>query len=559
MVSNKNLEIELQELFKQKRYSEIVFEITSKTNENERSAGLFNLLGISRITDNRKDKNIVSLAVEDFKKGYLLEKESIIGIDSLSNFVISSVLLRDLGNSNVDFDEIISFYKSSEKICLNHRGINVAMTMVYRRLNDYEGVLFHYERLIKNKNFGIRDLCSYGYWRCFDKNWKQSNFFDYGKFLDNNLPEYNERELVPLSKEKNNKIKIGFLSSDIKGGHSIIYFLKTILSNYDKNKFEIFLFLHQTQEDQTTKEFIKLVDKSINISSFSDIQAINDIREQNIDIMIDLMGYTSTNRIELFKNRIAKNQILWMGYCNTSGLKNMDYIISDRNLIYPEEEKFYAEKVIFLNSIWNCHCGLDTKREYYDPPLNKNRYITFGSFNNFDKITPDVIDVWSKILRSLKNSKLILKSAKEIHTNKRIKKLFEKNGIQDSVIFLDRKDEKEDHLNAYKEIDIALDTFPYNGVTTSFESIWMGVPVITLSGYNFNSRCGESINKNLNIEYLIAKNENEYVAKAVDLSNNPNKYLELRKEIFEKALKSPLFDGKNYSKNFFQSLEDLNN
>ena len=102
-------------------------------------------------------------------------------------------------------------------------------------------------------------------------------------------------------------------------------------------------------------------------------------------------------------------------------------------------------------------------------------------------------------------------------------------------------------------------TFPYNGVTTSFESVWMGVPVITLAGYNFNSRCGESINKNLNIEYLIAKNENEYVAKALDLSNNLNKYLDLRKEIFEKALKSPLFDGKNYSKNFFQSLEDLNN
>jgi predicted O-linked N-acetylglucosamine transferase (SPINDLY family) len=335
--------------------------------------------------------------------------------------------------------------------------------------------------------------------------------------------------------------------------------LKTILSNYDKNKFEIFLFLNQPKEDQTTKEFIELVDKSVNISRFEDIQVINNIRELNIDIMIDLMGYTSTNRIELFKNRIAKIQILWMGYCNTSGLKNMDYIISDKNLIYPEEEKFYAEKVIFLNSIWNCHCGLDTKREYYDPPLNKNKYVTFGSFNNFDKITPAVIDVWSKILKSLKNSKLILKSAKEIHSNKRIKKLFEENGIKESVIFLNRKDEKEDHLNAYKEIDIALDTFPYNGVTTSFESIWMGVPVITLAGYNFNSRCGESINKNLNIEYLIAKNENEYIAKAVDLSNNLNKYLELRKEIFEKALKSPLFDGKNYSKNFFQSLEDLNN
>ena len=105
-----------------------------------------------------------------------------------------------------------------------------------------------------------------------------------------------------------------------------------------------------------------------------------------------------------------------------------------------------------------------------------------------------------------------MKSAKEIRTNKRIKKLFEKNGIKESVIFLDRKDEKEDHLNAYKEIDIALDTFPYNGVTTSFESIWMGVPVITLAGYNFNSRCGESI-KLATVESLTA---NEIFSKSLD-------------------------------------------
>ena len=559
MVEIQNLEFELQNLFKEKKYSEIIFEITSKTKEEDRNAGLFVLLGISRMSLGKKDKNQVSLAVSDFKKGYLKEKESVNGLNALTNFVISSSLLSDFSDSKVDFEEIKNFYKSSPKPFNEQRPINIAMSSVYSRLSDYKGMLFHLEKVIKSGDFIPYDLSNYGYWRCFDKNWKQSDFFDYGKFLDKNLPEYNERDLVSLSKEKNNKIRIGFLSSDIQGGHSIIYFLKTILSNYDKNKFEIYLFLNQPKEDQTTKEFIELVYKSVNISRFGDIQVINNIRELNIDIMIDLMGYTSTNRIELFKNRIAKIQILWMGYCNTSGLKNMDYIISDKNLIYPEEEKFYAEKVIFLNSIWNCHCGLDTKREYYDPPLIKNKYVTFGSFNNFDKITPDVIEVWSKILKSLKNSKLILKSAKEIHTNKRIKKLFEKNGIKDSVIFLDRKDEKEDHLNAYKEIDIALDTFPYNGVTTSFESIWMGVPVITLAGYNFNSRCGESINKNLNIEYLIAKNENEYIAKAIDLSNNLNKYLDLRKEIFEKALKSPLFDGKNYSKNFFKSLEDLNN
>ncbi len=558
MVSNQNLEIELQELFKQQKYSEIVFEITSKTNENERSSGLLNMLGISRITNNKKNKDIVSLAVKDFKQGYLSEKNTVNSLDCLANFIISSSLLRDLeSKDNFNFDEIIAFYKDSEKFCLNHRAIHVAMTMVNRRLNNYEGMIFHLERLIKSKNFTIADLCSYGYWRCFDKSWKQSDFFNLGKFLDDNLKEYPQDQLIEISNKKNSKIRIGFLSADIRGGHSITYFLKTILSKYDKEKFEIFLFFNQIKEDQTTNEFRSLVKKSINVGKLDNIKALNTIREFNLDIMIDLMGYTSMQRIELFKNRIAKKQILWMGYCNTSGIKNMDYLISDPNLIFNEEQKFYTEKIIFLPEIWNCHCGFDFPREKNIPPVSKNNFITFGSFNNFDKVNSDVITTWSNILKNVKNSKLILKSAKEIHTTERIKKLFEKNGVLNSVIFWKREDKLEKHLSVYKNIDIALDTFPYNGVTTSFEATWMGVPVLTMSGYNFNSRCGESINKNLNMEFLIAKNNNEYISKAVELSNNLDKYLELRKQVYEKSLKSPLFNAENYSKNFYRSLEKI--
>ena len=115
----------------------------------------------------------------------------------------------------------------------------------------------------------------------------------------------------------------------------------------------------------------------------------------------------------------------------------------------------------------------------------------------------------------------------------------------------------KDHLNLYNEVDIALDTFPYNGVTTSFEAIWMGVPVITMAGYNFNSRCGESINKNLNMEQLIAKNEDDYVSKAVSLSTDRDKFLNIRKSIFLNAPKSPLFNSQDYSKSFFEALEKI--
>ena len=232
------------------------------------------------------------------------------------------------------------------------------------------------------------------------------------------------------------------------------------------------------------------------------------------------MGYTSRQRLELFKNRMAKKQVIWMGYCNTTGLKNMDYIISDPNLINREEEKFYTEKVIYLPKIWNAHCGFDFERKENPPPFVKNKYFTFGSFNNFDKINPDVVSTWSKILKKINNSKLVLKTSTKRFATKRLKQLFEKNDVLESVEFINKVPEFKKHLENYNNIDLALDTFPYNGVTTSFEAIWMGVPVLTMAGYNFNSRCGESINRNLGMEQLIAKDEDDYIQKVSNLKNN---------------------------------------
>ncbi len=560
MVSIQNLEFELQELFEKQNYSKIISEITSKTKENERNAGLFVLLGISRISLNKnKNKNEVNIAVSDFKKGYLKEKESVNGLNALTNFVISSAILSDFENSDVDFDEIISFYKRSPQFFQDKRPINIAMTMVYKRLNDYKGMLFHLEKIIKSNDFIVQDLCNYGYWRCFDKNWSQPDFFEFGKFLNDNLNEYTQDEVVKLSNKKNKKIKIGILSSDIKDAHSVTYFLKTILLNYDKEKFEIILFLNQIQEDITTNEISRLVDKVINVGKLNDLKAFNTIREFNLEIMIDIMGYTSRNRIELFKNRMAKKQAIWMGYCNTTGVKNMDYIITDPNLIYENEKNLYSEEVIYLPEIWNCHSGFNFKRKENPPPIIKNNFITFGSFNNPAKMNENVIDCWANILKNIKNSKLIIKCANKERKLDRIEKLFKTRGVLESVIFYTRIDKLEDHLNLYKEIDIALDTFPYNGVTTSFEAIWMGVPVLTMAGHNFNSRCGESINKNLKIESLIAINNDEYISKAVSLSNNINEYLDLRKYIFLNALKSPLFSGKDFSKKFFQAIKKIVN
>ena len=260
------------------------------------------------------------------------------------------------------------------------------------------------------------------------------------------------------------------------------------------------------------------------------------------------MGLTKAPRIEIFNNRISPIQISWLAFCNTVGFETIDYLIADKNLIYEDEEKFYKEKIIRMPDIWNCHSGFNLVRKLTNLPFNENKYITFGSFNNFLKLSDNVIKVWSKILKSVENSKLILKSYNSYNTRTVLDK-FKKYGVENSIIIYDRSNysDLKDHLDLYESVDIALDTFPYNGVTTTFEALWKGVPVIVLKGYNFNSRCGESILKNANLDFFLASNEEEYIEKAIYLSNNIEKLEIERKKIYNEITDTPLFNSNKFS------------
>jgi len=282
---------------------------------------------------------------------------------------------------------------------------------------------------------------------------------------------------------------------------------------------------------------------------------MNLLRSKNFDIAIDLMGFTSDNKLEFFKERIAPIQISWLGYCNTSGIDEIDFLIADKNLIYPEEENLYVEKVIYLPKIWNCHSGIEKTRVKKDSPFLKNNFITFGSFNNFLKISEKTIQTWAKILQSVKNSKLILKSSRHQHYDEIFKK-FKDYDIGKSII-IEKTRDFESHIDLYSKIDLALDTFPYNGVTTSFEALWTGTPIIVMKGNNFNSRCGESIIKNLGINSLIANNMKDYVEKTVNLANNHDQLELIRNQIFHNVLKTPLFDKNTFCRDFYKTLESL--
>jgi len=559
----KKIKLQIKQLFLDKNYSEIIKLIDGFKDDSTKSSGMLNILGASRVLRNVKDD--LSLARIDFKTAYLKEKKTLIALDALINMINVTVDIFDLNKSKekteIYLDELkncINLFEEAKNYFGYNKKLFLSVSRVYKRIADVNKTIFFLKQIIDKGDLDISTICSYIYYNCFTNNWSQNDFFNNTKLIENNTTNYDDQNLTKILNLKKNKIKIAFLSSDIKSGHSITYFLKTVLKNYDKEKFEICLYLNNKIEDEVTIYFKKLVTDTFNIFKLNDLDAINLIRSHSIDIMFDLMGITSSNRINLFKNRLSPIQIAWLGYCNTTGLNNMDYLISDPNLIYESEKNLYHEKILFMPKIWNCHCGFSVEPTKNPPPYDNNKFITFGSLNNFNKINLEVLTIWRKILKNVKNSKLILKSSiKKDFTF--IRDFFADENLADSIIFKEFMSTHMKHMDVYKDIDIALDTFPYNGVTTSFEATWMGVPVITMKGYNFHSRCGESINKNLGLNYLISNSQDDYFNKAVHLANNIEKLKITRNKIFEELTTTPLFDTKQFSEYFYNLMQETLN
>ena len=557
MISRSIIE-EIKLLFTKKEYEAALKVANAKTNTTERPAGLSNLLGLCKILKINRDKKDILSSMLDFEDAYLKEKKTIHGLDSLCNMISISTanvnLIKELSKNILKaqtyYREAIKNFNNNEKLLVN--GIEL-----YKYFVDVPKIKKNMEEIIhinpKNKSI----IARYAFINNYTSNWRQENFYEYSKKLEKHFVLNNAKHLSEINFKKNDKIRIGLVSRDFSRYHSVTFFVKKLLKYLDRSKFETYIFSFSEQFDESSQEIKDSSEKWSNISNLNNQEVIEQIQKERIEILIDIGGLTSSKRIEIFKSRVSPLQITWLAYCNTIGFKNIDYLIADDNLI-KDEERFYSEKIIKLNNIWNAHSGFDFKREFSETPAKKNNYITYGSFNNFLKISDETAYAWSEILKKTQNAKLILKSSNNCFP-KRIIEIFKKNKVYDLIEFYNRADypSLKEHLNLYKKIDIALDTFPYNGVTTSFEALWCGIPVLTVLGYNFNSRCGSSILKNANLDQLILKNSEEYIEKALELSNNINELSILRKDIFDRILNTPLFDSKKFASNFSRSLLEV--
>lgn len=360
------------------------------------------------------------------------------------------------------------------------------------------------------------------------------------------------KEKFEFKKNKNDKIKLAFLSGDLKT-HSVSHFLFDILNKIDKKTFDINLIsnLKTIEQDSMSNQLKKLVNNWYDVEEYSDEYLTKFLRSLNLDILIDLSGFTHGNRFEVLLKRCAKIQIEWLGYNNSLGIKNLDYLISDKNLIKPDELHLYQEKILFLPNIWNALAPPKNLPEIKKNLKDSSEFV-FCSFNNFQKLSETTINVWSKILKN-SDAKILLKNSliggEDLKNN--ILSKFLKNGVSEKqLIFLEREKNIYDHLNLYNKANVALDTFPYPGVTTSFEAILMGLPVLTMRGFNFNSRCGESIMKSMDMLEMIANDEIDYFNKAISIVNDKDSIKVNRINLRERTLSSPLFDTDTFTSDF---------
>lgn len=532
---------EYKKLFHEKKFQEIINDI--ERSDYHKTPQLLHILGISKSFLNSDKKNLIS-ARENFRNAYLLDKESNLGHEALANFI-------KLSSKIFDVDDALKYYEENKLKLSNNLGILRAISDIYKYTLQVKNRLKILRRIIEIDPDSNDIWCSYIYANNFIDEWSQEDFLNHSLDYYKTLKSYNFENLKIDNSIFNRKIKLGFFSSDLFQGHSIMYFLSSLLNNLDKEKFET-IAISNSKNDYKSESIKNKFDHWINVSSLNDKSSIDLVRKEKIDIVFDLMGFTSESRLILFKNRIAPIQISWLGYCNTTGIKEMDYLIADKNLILDNEESLYSEKIIRLN-IWNSHTGFNFKKKKVELPALKKGFVTFGSFNNFNKISDANLSVWCKILKQNKRSRLILKSSKKYNTDF-LMEVFEKETLKDRVEILDTSKDLIHHLKQYEYIDIALDTFPYNGVTTTFEALWNGTPVLTLMGNNFNSRCGSSILYNLGFKFLIAKDENEYLHKAVDLSYNFSLLKELREEVNNKLLDTNLFNSESFANEFQNNL-----
>ncbi len=353
------------------------------------------------------------------------------------------------------------------------------------------------------------------------------------------------------------KIRIGYISSDFRQ-HVCLLFCWAMLTQYNRDEFEVYVFHNGQVEDDYSKYIKNHVDCWCNVSAYPSQVAANVIKSMEIDILFDLAGHSCGNALSILAYKPAPIQICGIGYFATTGLKAVDYFLTDKYLVNENTQKYFTEKLLVLPHSHFCYTPLnDMPVATKGAPCVEKGYITFGSFNNLTKVNDEVLAAWVEILRRVPNSRLLLKG--NLLSNPEGREL-----MRQKLLAFGLPEERFElqaftlpYLSEYYNVDIALDTFPYPGGGTTCDALYMGVPVVTLGDGSHGGNFGISLMKNIGLEECCTYSVEEYIDRAVLLAGDFQLLDALHKGIRHMMDKSPVIDGRLYMKDLEQAYREI--
>ncbi len=357
-------------------------------------------------------------------------------------------------------------------------------------------------------------------------------------------------------------LRVGFVSADLRE-HPVGFFLEATLAQLDRSRLSLFAYSNNIFEDEVSEKLRPHFAQWRVIESLNDQDAAALIEQDQIDVLIDLSGYTAGHRQSLFSLHPAPLQISWLGYFSTTGQPAIDYVLADPVSVPPQEENLFAEKVWRMPSIRYCFTPPENAPETSKAPATERGHITFGSFQTLQKINNRVLRVWAEILKRAPKAQLRIQSTQFDLPLPRSE--FESRlttcGIPLERVHLAAGQSRADYLAAYQEVDLILDTFPYPGGTTTVEALWMGVPTLTLALPGMLGRQGQSIMAAAGLTDWAAGSEADYVAQAIhwaqSAAENPLELAQLRSGLREQVQGSPLFNAARFARDFEQAIEGM--
>ncbi|HWR01332.1 MAG TPA: tetratricopeptide repeat protein [Chlorobaculum sp.] len=356
------------------------------------------------------------------------------------------------------------------------------------------------------------------------------------------------------------KIRIGYFSADYHS-HASMYWLAELFEKHDRSRFEIiaFSFGPDLQEDEMRKRVVPAFDRFIDVGKASDQEVAGLSREQEVDIAVDLKGFTKDSRTDIFAYRAAPVQVSYMGYPGTMGAGYIDYLIADHTLVPEQHQPFYTEKIVYLPDSYQ---GNDSKRRIAEKMFTRQELglpatgFVFCCFNNNYKITPDIFDCWMRILERVEGSVLWLFEDNPRATGNLRKEAVRRGVDAGRLVFAERMPLPE-HLARHRSADLFLDTLPCNAHTTASDALWAGLPLLTCIGRSFAGRVAASLLNAIRLPELVTSSMEEYGALAIELANNPEKLSGIKRTLEKNRLSTPLFDSDLFTGHFEAAYEQI--